>query len=61
MHRDRRSKLVVFVGVLAAVVGAIGYTMFGWRFGGEGPAIATWIGVAVAIFAVVVTIYRRWA
>lgn len=44
------SKYFAIAGVLACLVGAVGYVAFGWRFGGDtSPVAAAVAGVAVAL------------
>lgn len=53
------SNLGALVGALAAVVGLVGYVAFGWRFGDASGAVPQGVGVAVALFAVLVVLYGR--
>lgn len=46
------------VAVVAAVVGLVGYTVFGWRFGGDGGGVSTVIGAVVAVVAVGLVAYE---
>lgn len=56
----QRSRLVSLLAVLFAVVGVIGYTMFGWRFGdGTSNPIAFGIALVAVGVAVVSTIRDR--
>lgn len=51
--------MLTYVGVVAAVIGVIGFVAFGWRFGGDSGTIPTAVGVAFAAVAVAWTLYRR--
>jgi hypothetical protein len=56
--RPSDSTPLQYVGVLAALLGLVGYSVFGWRFGESGglPFAIGLLFVAVAIGA---TVYRR--
>jgi hypothetical protein len=48
------------IGVLFAVVGAVGYVVFGWRLGGASGTLPTVLaGVAVTV-AIGLTVYRNF-
>jgi uncharacterized membrane-anchored protein len=53
--------VVTAVAVVAFLVGLVGYTAFGWRFGGGGNSVATTLGVGFAVVAVAWTLYGRFA
>lgn len=46
----RNSQRLTLVALAFAVVGVVGYTVFGWRFGGDSSPIALVLaGLAVAL------------
>lgn len=47
------------LGVLAAIVGLIGYAVFGWRFGGSNGTLPFILGILFAGIAIVWTLYHR--
>lgn len=47
------SELLTLVGVLACVVGVVGYVAFGWRFG---DATSSPIAIVVALVAVALAV-----
>ncbi|WP_232702589.1 hypothetical protein [Halobacterium wangiae] len=47
------------VGLLFAVVGVVGYVVFGWRFGGDSSAVANALALVAVAIAVSVTVWRR--
>lgn len=53
------------IGIICAVIGALGYFVFGWRFGdptaGLHPGVGSAIGFVVAIFAIGSVLYQRFA
>ena len=49
------------IGVVAVVIALIGYFGFGWRFGADNGPVATGVGILVAVVAVGVVLYRRYA
>lgn len=53
-----RSKVGFAVGVAAAIVGAVGYFGFGWRFGTDPGTPSWWIGAVVAVVAFGLVVYR---
>ncbi|GAA0246066.1 hypothetical protein ACFFQF_05185 [Haladaptatus pallidirubidus] len=53
-----QSKALQLVGLLAFVVGLVGYTVFGWRFDSTGDPIITAVAVVCVVVAIVVTIRR---
>ncbi|MFC7199709.1 hypothetical protein [Halospeciosus flavus] len=59
MSGRSQSKLLQSLGVIAALVGLVGYVVFGWRFGEGGGVVPNALGVAFALVAVVWTMYRR--
>ncbi|NHN46597.1 hypothetical protein G9464_03165 [Halostella sp. JP-L12] len=59
MARLGSQSALTYVGVVAAVIGAIGFVAFGWRFGGDSGTVPTAVGVAFAAVAIVWTLYRR--
>lgn len=56
--RPSQSTPLQYVGVIVALIAIVGYTMFGWRFGGDSDIVPFAIGVAVATLAVVWTLYQ---
>ncbi|MFB6267594.1 MAG: hypothetical protein ABEI31_08040 [Halodesulfurarchaeum sp.] len=54
-----RSPGLKLLGVLAAVVGAVGFLVFGWRFGGGSGDLPFLLGVGAAILALGWSVYRR--
>lgn len=52
------SKLKV-VGVFAAIIGIIGYVVFGWRFGESDGILPFVLGAVFAGVAIVWTLYQR--
>jgi len=48
------------LGVLAAIVGVIGFVFLGWRFGDGGGTLPGSIGIGVAAVAVVLVLYRHF-
>lgn len=57
--RASSSSALQYVGALAAVVGVVGYGVFGWRFGETGGVVPLALGVICAGVAVVWGLYRR--
>jgi hypothetical protein len=53
-----QSTLSRYIGVVAALVGVIGYAVFGWRFGGGGLDPSSVLGAVVAAFAILWLAYR---
>lgn len=45
------------IGIAVAVVGVIGYFVFGWRFG-SGGGLSSSVGFLVAVLAAGLVIYR---
>lgn len=56
--RSQAARGAVLVGLAAAVVGLVGYAVFGWRFGDGGNTVPSALGIFVAAIAIVVTVYR---
>ncbi len=56
--RSQAARGAFLVGLAAAVVGLVGYVVFGWRFGDGGNGVSTGLGVLVAALAIAVTLYR---
>lgn len=54
-----QSRLSQYIGAGAALIGIVGYAIFGWRFGGTGSVSSNALGVAVAVFAILWLIYQR--
>jgi hypothetical protein len=42
-----QSRTLQLVGLLAFVVGLVGYTVFGWRFDSSGSSVVTALGIIV--------------
>jgi uncharacterized membrane-anchored protein len=55
----RGSGALVFVAVLAFVIGLVGYVGLGWRFGETSDTLPMVLGVAFALVAVGVALRRR--
>ena len=55
---NSRSRLIQYVGILAFVVGVVGFVVFGWRFGSNGSPVESFLGVAGAVLAVVLVVGR---
>lgn len=47
------SKLLPLAGLLACIVGVVGYVVFGWRFGGD---TSSPVAVGVALVAVALAV-----
>ncbi len=58
LDRHSISKLQV-VGVFAAIIGVIGYVVFGWRFGEADGILPFVLGAVFAGVAIVWTLYQR--
>lgn len=54
------SKLVGVVGLIAAAIGVVGYTVFGWRFGQADGPVPFALGLLAALLAIVWTVARRF-
>ncbi len=48
------------VGVIAALIGVVGFTVFGWRWGETSSLTPTVIGAAFAAIAVAWTVYAQF-
>ncbi|WP_423745784.1 hypothetical protein V5735_07470 (plasmid) [Haladaptatus sp. SPP-AMP-3] len=46
------------VGILAFIVGVVGYTVFGWRFESTSNPVVTTLALACVVLAVAATIWR---
>ena len=57
--RASSSKSLQFIGALAAVVGVIGYVVFGWRFGETDGTIPFVLGAVCVVIAVGWELYQR--
>lgn len=57
--RRSRSGPLALLGILAAVVGVVGFVVFGWRFGEATGPLPLALGVLFAAVAVVVTLLNR--
>ena len=53
------STLGVVVGLLAFVVGLVGYVFLGWRFGGGSSDFATVLAIVAVVVAVGVTLREQ--
>ncbi|WP_227355351.1 hypothetical protein [Haladaptatus salinisoli] len=53
-----QSRPLQLVGLLAFVVGLVGYVVFGWRFDSSGSSIVTALGIAGALVAIALTVLR---
>lgn len=54
-----RSNVLRGVAIVAALVGLVGYTVFGWRFGEADGTLPFVLGLAAAVLAVGWTVYQR--
>ncbi|PSQ27731.1 hypothetical protein BRD03_05780 [Halobacteriales archaeon QS_9_68_17] len=59
-RRTSQRRALRILGLIAAVGGLIGFTVFGWEFGGSDSTVATVVGVAFAALAVAVMLYDRF-
>jgi len=57
--RSSQSKPLQYIGIAAALLGIVGYTLLGWRFGETNGTTSFAVGAAVAVFAVGWTLYQR--
>lgn len=57
--RASSSQTLQYVGVIAAVIGVIGYVVFGWRFGDTDAPLPFVFGVLCVGIAVGWELYRR--
>lgn len=57
-YRNSLSKLQV-VGVFAAIIGIIGYVVFGWQFGESDGLLPLVLGAVFAGVGIVWTLYQR--
>lgn len=57
--RFARSKVFRYVGAIAALIGVVGYTVFGWRFGENDGVVPLALGIVFALTAVGWTLYQR--
>jgi drug/metabolite transporter (DMT)-like permease len=53
------SKPLSLVGVLFAIVGVVGYAVFGWRFGGDSSTAANVLALVAVVGALGATLLRR--
>ncbi|WP_148294553.1 hypothetical protein [Halarchaeum acidiphilum] len=63
MVRGPRSgtKIGWAIGVAAAIIGFLGYFVFGWRFSSGNGGISSGIGLLIAVIAVVLALYRNFS
>ncbi|AXG10557.1 hypothetical protein DU484_12275 [Haloplanus rubicundus] len=59
--RTSSSNILQYVGVIAAIVGVIGYVVSGWQFGEIDSTIAFALGVICVSIAECWELYRRVA
>jgi CHASE2 domain-containing sensor protein len=59
--RTSSSNVLQYVGVIAAIVGVIGYVVFGWQFGETDSPIAFALGAIRVSIAGGWELYRRVA
>ena len=57
--RASSSQTLQYVGAIAAVIGVLGYVVFGWRFGETDAAIPFILGGFAAAIAIGWNLYRR--
>lgn len=57
--RGSSSRTLQYVGIIAAVIGVLGYVAFGWRFGDADATIPSLLGALCVIIAVGWELYRR--
>lgn len=57
-ERHSLSKLQI-VGVIAAIIGVVGYAVFGWRFGESDGILPFALGAVFGGVAIVWTLYQR--
>lgn len=53
-----QSTVFKYIGGLAAVIGLIGYVVFGWRFGETEGALPGVLGIVFVIIAVAWVLYQ---
>lgn len=53
-----RSRITFLVGLAFAVVGLVGFVVFGWRFGGPADPVAVVFAIVAVIAAAVMTVRR---
>lgn len=53
------SRPLPLVGALFAVVGIVGYVVFGWRFGGDSSTVANALAIVAVLIAIGATVWRR--
>lgn len=53
------STVGTLVGLVAFVLGFVGYTVFGWRFDGAAGPTVTAVAAVCVVLAFVVTMLRR--
>lgn len=56
--RASSPQMLQYVGAIAAVIGIIGYVVFGWRFGETNTAIPFILGALGATIAIGWNLYR---
>ena len=56
MPSPSTSTLGTVAGLVAFVVGLVGYTVFGWRFGGDAGPVVTAVAAVCVLLAVVLTV-----
>lgn len=52
-------RLLQYVGLVAFAIGFVGYTVFGWEFGGPSDPVVGALAIFAAAVAVVWTLARR--
>ncbi|ODR82274.1 hypothetical protein BG842_23580 [Haladaptatus sp. W1] len=53
-----QSPALRLVGILACIVGVVGYVAFDWRFESTGSPVVTVLALACVVVAVAATIWR---
>lgn len=57
--RASSSQTLQYVGAIAAVIGVIGYVVFGWRFGETDATIPFFLGALGAAITIGWNLYHR--
>jgi len=50
--RSSGSGIAVYIGVLAGIIGLVGYAVFGWRFGLSNGVLPAALGIAFVVIAI---------
>jgi hypothetical protein len=57
--RSSGSGIAVYIGVLAGIIGLVGYAVFGWRFGSSNGVLPTALGIAFVVIAIAIALRNR--